>query len=106
MVLRIPEKYRDYIHRAEKGLDMQLSCDALTLVANKTASCIGLYINDRDYIPFIKSIKNLGANVYLTCLSSKYPIQEKLCDISDKFLSQDNALNRIFNIQTTEVTQQ
>jgi uncharacterized LabA/DUF88 family protein len=94
---KIPSKYRDYVHRQEKGVDMRLACDSLIHVANEKAGNIVLYVNDRDYIPLIESIKMLGANVYVTCLTQDLPVQKKLCDLADRFLTLDGYLENIFN---------
>jgi uncharacterized LabA/DUF88 family protein len=95
---KISDRWRDHVIPAEKGLDMKLACDVLSLVANNKATAVVLYINDVDYLPLIEASKNLGSNVYLTCLFSKNPIQTRLCDKADKFLTLDNYLESIFQI--------
>lgn len=95
-------KYIDFLSPKEKGLDMKLACDALSLVANNKASNVMLYINDSDYIPLIETCKSLGANVYLTSLTKNNPIQERLCNISDRYLTLDSYLNDIFHIILTQ----
>jgi uncharacterized LabA/DUF88 family protein len=93
---KLDPKYREYLPRAEKGLDIRLVCDALFLVSNNKASDIVLYINDRDYIPFLESAQNLGANVYLVGLDSRQNIQKDIASISDMYLTLDPYLNTIF----------
>ncbi len=86
----------NYLIPQEKGLDMRLACDALLFLGNNRATCEVLYVNDSDYIPLIQSIKNLGGNIYLSCLTKDYPVAKALCEISDMFLTLESDLDAIF----------
>ena len=96
---KIPSKYRDHFRRSEKGLDIKLTCDSLTLVASNKASSIVFLVNDRDYIPLFEAIQQMGGNVYITALDSSQSIQKKLTDLSDKYLALDDYLKVIFGLQ-------
>lgn len=97
-LLKISEKYRDHFTRAEKGLDIKLTCDALLLAAAGRASNIVFLVNDRDYIPLFEAIQSLGGNIYLTALDSSQRIQKGLADLADKYLALDEELENIFGI--------
>lgn len=103
-VSRIPEseinkldpKYRDQVHRAEKGLDMELACDVMQLVAGGRVDSVVFMVNDRDYIPLFRTLQRMGANTYLFGLDSKQPIQRELVKLADHYHTFDNGLKRIF----------
>lgn len=84
--------------RAEKGLDIKLACDVLTLVSSGRVRNIIFLVNDRDYIPLFEAVQDLGGNTYLTALDSSQKIQKGLANLSDKFLTLDNELDNIFGI--------
>lgn len=95
---KISSQFRDHFVRAEKGLDIKLTCDALTLVATGRASSLVFLVNDRDYIPLFEAIQYLGGNVYLTSLDSSQTIQKGLSNLADKYLTLDDELKNIFGI--------
>lgn len=99
---KIDSRYRDHFLRAEKGVDIQLTCDTLMLAASGKASNFIFLVNDRDYIPLFESLQQLGANVYLTDLSAKLKMQKSLIDISDKYLTLDDELDAIFGVSQQE----
>jgi uncharacterized LabA/DUF88 family protein len=94
---QLPEEYRDMYPRAEKGVDMELACDALLLAAQGTVRSFVFVINDRDYIPLLAAIQRLGLNNYLSGLDVRQKIQEKLLNLSDRYLTLETHLNDIFD---------
>src|SRR5579872_6482394 len=97
---KISLKYRDHFLRAEKGVDIQLTCDTLLLAMTAKASNFVFFVNDRDYIPLFESMQSLGSNIYLTELSSKLKIQSSLIDLADRYLTLDDELDSIFGVST------
>lgn len=95
-IAKLDPKYRDQFHKAEKGLDMELACDALQLVANGRTDAVVFLVNDRDYIPLFKAVQRLGSNAYLCALDAKQPIQRDLAEVADLYLTLDDNLNAIF----------
>jgi uncharacterized LabA/DUF88 family protein len=95
-ISKLDPKYHDQFHKAEKGLDMELACDALQFVATGRIDAVVLLVNDRDYIPLFKAVQRLGANTYLTAIDSKQPIQKDLAEIADSYRTLDGNLNAIF----------
>jgi len=94
---KLPEKYRDLYPRAEKGLDMELACDALLLAAGGRVECFVFIINDRDYIPLLNSIQRLGANTYLAGLDAKQKIQDSLLNLADRYVTLESYLHEMFD---------
>ncbi len=95
---KLSAEYRDHFARSEKGLDIKLACDVLSLVSSGRASNIVFLVNDRDYIPLFEAVQNLGGNVYLTALDSTQGIQKGLVKFSDKYLTLDSELENIFGV--------
>ncbi len=96
---KIQPKYRDHFMRGEKGLDIRLACDSLSLVAGGRASDLVFLVNDRDYVPLFEAIQSFGANVYLTDLDSKSKIAKSLAELADRYLTLDSDLPHIFDVQ-------
>jgi uncharacterized LabA/DUF88 family protein len=93
---KLDPKYRDQFRRAEKGLDIQLACDAMSLVTSGRATNLVFLVNDRDFVPLFEAIQRVGANTYLTALHSSLHIAKELADLADKYLTLDDNLNAIF----------
>jgi uncharacterized LabA/DUF88 family protein len=98
-IQKVDPKYRDQFHRAEKGLDTKLACDALISVATGKASNIVFLVNDRDFIPVLDAIQYLGGNTYLTALDSTQNIQKGLSNLADKYLTLDDEMPNIFGVR-------
>jgi uncharacterized LabA/DUF88 family protein len=81
---KLDPKYRDHFRR-EKGLDVRLACDAITLIATQKAGGIVFLVNDRDYIPLFEAIQRLGGNVFLTSISSSLRPQKAILDFADRY---------------------
>jgi uncharacterized LabA/DUF88 family protein len=58
--------------REGKGLDVQLTVDALDQAYQRNADIICLFSGDGSYIPLIQVCKRLGRLVYLAALSSGF----------------------------------
>ena len=96
---KLSPEYRDHFTRAEKGLDIRLTCDVLQFLVRGGAQNIVFLVNDRDYIPLFEAIHDLGGNVYLTALDSSQSIQKGLVKLSDSYLTLDTDLESIFGIE-------
>ncbi|TAH33194.1 NYN domain-containing protein [Candidatus Saccharibacteria bacterium] len=95
----LPAEYRDTFPRAEKGVDMELACDALLLAAGGKVNSFVFVINDRDYIPLLQSIQRLGANTYIAGLDIRQKVQDDLLKFADRYLTLESNLNRIFDYE-------
>jgi uncharacterized LabA/DUF88 family protein len=94
---KLPERYRDLYPRAEKGLDMELACDALMLAASGKVQNFVFMINDRDYVPLLTSLQRLGANTYLAGLDLKQKMHNSLLNLSDNYRTLEVHLHQIFD---------
>lgn len=64
----IPAEFLDRI-KTEKGVDVEICCDALKLASAGRMDRLFLLTNDRDFIPLCRTLKEFGANVSLIHLS-------------------------------------
>ena len=94
-LLKLSPPFRDHFARSEKGVDIKLACDCLSLAATGKIDSSTFLFNDRDFLPLIEAIKRFGCNAYLTSLGVK-PSQD-LIDACDRYHSMDNMLSAIFH---------
>ena len=82
----VPEQWKDRCVKSEKGVDIEICCDALRLASLGKMDRLFLFTNDRDFIPLCKTLKGFGVNVSLIHLS-KFTNPNKLlieeCDSYD-----------------------
>jgi len=102
-LLKLPTEKRDVFPRGEKGLDIQLTCDALTFISTGKISSIALLVNDRDYVPLFKSAQLLGANIYLSALHSKIKVREELIKYSDRYIVFDDRIDYLFDLDEKKI---
>lgn len=95
----VPEKFRDRFSRTEKGVDIEICCDALQLAANGQLDRLFLLTNDSDFVPFCRKLKQFGVNISLLRLSTARPVNKDLADSCDSYdVVAEDALPRIFNV--------
>ncbi len=82
---KLSPKWRDTYARAEKGLDMRIACDALSLAATGRINDFVFMINDRDYLPLLDAIQRFGCCTYVTSMDTKAP-QAKLLEKCDYYI--------------------
>ncbi len=82
----VPPQWKDRCIKSEKGVDIEMCCDALRLASLGKMDRLFLLTNDRDFIPLCKTLKDFGVNVSLIHLS-KFTNPNKLlveeCDSYD-----------------------
>jgi len=59
----IPAKFHNRFQKSEKGIDIEICCDAFKLAAAGKLERLFLLTNDDDFIPFCRMIKEYGANI-------------------------------------------
>lgn len=64
-----PARFRDRVTKSEKGIDIEMCCDALRLASRSHVDRIFLLTNDADFIPFCRTIKEFGTNISIIHLS-------------------------------------
>jgi len=65
----VPPQWKDRCVKSEKGVDIEICCDALRLASLGKMDRLFFFTNDRDYIPLCKTLKDFGVNVSLIHLS-------------------------------------
>jgi uncharacterized LabA/DUF88 family protein len=66
---QVPKQFRDRFSKSEKGIDIEICCDAFKLASTSRLDRLFLLTNDDDFIPFCRTIKEYGANVSIIHLS-------------------------------------
>jgi hypothetical protein len=66
----VPAKFRDRFAKSEKGIDIEICCDAFKLAAASRLERLFLLTNDDDFIPLCRTLKEYGANVSLIHLTN------------------------------------
>jgi len=59
----IPPKFFARVAKSEKGIDIEICCDALKLASASRMERLFLFTNDSDFIPFCRTLKEFGANI-------------------------------------------
>ena len=65
----VPSKFHGRFSKSEKGIDIEICCDAFKLASFSRLDRLFLMTNDDDFIPFCRVIKEFGANVSIIHLS-------------------------------------
>jgi uncharacterized LabA/DUF88 family protein len=84
----VPPEFLDRCQKSEKGVDIEICCDALQLTATGRLDRLFLLTNDSDFLPLCRKVKELGANISLLRLSDARPVNRDLaaaCDSYDVF---------------------
>ena len=93
----IPEEFRDRVSKSEKGVDIEICCDALRLATRSKVDRLFLLTNDRDFIPLCRTLKEFGANVSLIYLSAATsPGTELLSEVDSYDLISFEELQNMF----------
>lgn len=61
----VPPEFHNRFAKSEKGIDIEICCDAFKLAAAGNIERLFLLTNDDDFIPFFRTIKEYGANISL-----------------------------------------
>ncbi|HUB93923.1 MAG TPA: NYN domain-containing protein [Verrucomicrobiae bacterium] len=93
---QLPKQYRDLYPRAEKGLDMELACDALLLAASGRVQSFVFLIGDRDFMPLLTAVQRLGSNTYIAGLDVQQHVPSELLNLADRYATLEGWLNQIF----------
>lgn len=59
----IPPKFQGRFTKSEKGIDIEICCDALRLASASRIERLFLFTNDSDFIPFCRTLKEFGVNI-------------------------------------------
>lgn len=81
----VPDKWKSRFSKSEKGIDIEMSCDALRLASSSKLERLLLFTNDGDFIPLCRTIKEFGTNVSIIHLSSTMPPNLELLREADSY---------------------
>jgi uncharacterized LabA/DUF88 family protein len=66
----VPKEFQGHFSKSEKGIDIEICCDAFKLASAAALERLFLFTNDDDFIPFCRAIKEFGANISIIHLSA------------------------------------
>lgn len=81
----VPAKFQSRFSKSEKGIDIEMCCDALRLASASRIERLFLFSNDGDFIPFCRTLKEFGANVSILHLSEVIPPNGELLQEADSY---------------------
>lgn len=81
----VPPQWKDRCVKSEKGVDIEICCDALRLASLGKMDRLFLLTNDRDFIPLCKTLKDFGVNISLIHLSKFTNPNKLLIDECDSY---------------------
>jgi hypothetical protein len=81
----VPAEFLDRCQKSEKGVDIEICCDALQLAASGQLDRLFLLTNDSDFIPLVRKIKELGANISLLRISDSRLVNRELANACDSY---------------------
>jgi hypothetical protein len=94
---QVPKEFKGHFSKSEKGVDMEICCDAFKLAAASKLERLFLLTNDSDFVPFCRTIKDFGANISLIHLSKNVTTNADLVHEVDTYdVIPRDALNLIF----------
>jgi hypothetical protein len=82
---QVPPKFKDRCSKSEKGIDIEICCDAFKLASTSRLERLFLLTNDDDFIPFCRAIKEYGANISIIHLSDTVTRNVSLLREADSF---------------------
>jgi len=93
----VPKKWLDRFTKSEKGIDIEMCCDALRYASAGRLDRLFLMENDDDFIPLCKILKEFGTNVSLIYLSEVISPNKTLIQVADSYdVVPEENLNSIF----------
>jgi len=103
----VPPQWKDHCIKSEKGVDIEICCDALRLASLGKMDRLFLLTNDRDFIPLCKTLKEFGVNISLIHLSKFTNPNKRLTDECDSYdLLRPEYLEQIFEPKAPESPKQ
>ncbi len=81
----VPPKFQARFSKSEKGIDIEMCCDALKLASASRIDRLFLLSNDGDFIPFCRTVKEFGVNISIIHLSDIVPPNTDLLHEADSY---------------------
>jgi|SRR6266852_1212576 len=93
----VPSKFQSRFAKSEKGIDIEMCCDALRLASAARLERLFLLTNDGDFIPLCRTLKEFGSNISILHLSAATAPNAELLREADSYdVVSTNALNAMF----------
>jgi uncharacterized LabA/DUF88 family protein len=93
----VPSKFRDRVTKSEKGIDIEMCCDALRLASRSQLERLFILTNDSDFVPLCRTLKEFGANVSILHLSkATKPNMELLTEADSYDVVEEQSLASMF----------
>lgn len=82
----VPPKWHHRFTKSEKGIDIEMCCDALKLAGLGKIERLFFLTNDSDFVPLCRTLKDFGAtNISLIHLSEKVSPNDALLKQCDSY---------------------
>jgi uncharacterized LabA/DUF88 family protein len=93
----VPAKWRDRFSKSEKGVDIEICCDALKLASASRMERLFLFTNDDDFLPLCRTLKEFGANISIIQLTDLVaPNTSLVSDVDSYDVVRQDALQDMF----------
>jgi uncharacterized LabA/DUF88 family protein len=93
----VPAEWRDRVSKSEKGVDIEICCDALKLASASRLDRLFFFSNDDDFLPMCRALKEFGANVSLIHLGDFISPNVSLVSETDSYdVVKKEALQNLF----------
>ncbi len=94
----VPERFKDRITKSEKGIDIEICCEALRLASAGRLDRLFILTNDSDFVPLARTLKTFGANISLIHLSTATNANvELLREVDSYHVVGDESLEGLFS---------
>ena len=82
---KVPRKFQNRFSKSEKGIDIEMCCDALRLASADRLDRLFILTNDSDFIPLCRTVKEFGVNISILHLSKSNPPNQELLREADTY---------------------
>jgi len=82
---KVPKKWKNRFTKSEKGVDIEMCCDAIKLASTGKMERLFLFTNDDDFLPLCKILKDFGTNISLLHLSEFITPNRSLIKETDSY---------------------
>jgi len=81
----VPIKWQDRFTKSEKGIDIEICCDALKLASASRLERLFFLTNDDDFAPLCRTLREFGTNISLIHLAEIINPNESLLHETDSY---------------------
>ncbi len=93
----VPSKFQSRFAKSEKGIDIEICCDALRLASMGRLERLFLLTNDGDFLPLCRTLREFGSNISVLHLSEHTtPNVELIHEVDSYDVIPYDSLNKMF----------